>query len=199
MDFVWWEKTVEYLFVQKYVDIKMIIAPLGGLQEKGGDAIFSGDEKWVLMEFKRAYDCIDSEKDKFDNYEDAKAAFINDDSHHFLIYGALNGKELELKCQTYFSESSIGIENVLISGIDEKPFRSYLDRFIKLKKSKKGDAGGGYSCVAGISSEGKITKVLRLSDFDHGLKLKLEYDLKQKIKKANNKSRSRGHGTNRPS
>jgi hypothetical protein len=198
MNFVWWEKTVEYLFVQKYVDIKMIIAPLGGLQEKGGDAIFSGDEKWVLIEFKRAYDCIESEKDKFDDYDDAKAVLIHDDSHHFLIYGELDSEELELKCQTYFSESPIGIEEVLVSGIDEKPFRVYLDQFISLKKSKKGSSGGGYSCVAGVSSDGKVTKVLRLSDFDHGLKLKLEYDIKQKIKKANERNRSSNHGMNGP-
>lgn len=37
MDFIWWEKTVEYLFVQKYIDIKTVIAPIGG-QAKGGGA-----------------------------------------------------------------------------------------------------------------------------------------------------------------
>lgn len=186
MDFIWWEKTVEYLFVQKYVDIKTVIAPLGGLQEKGGDAIFSGDEKFILIEFKRDAKSIESEAEKFDGettYKKAKDELCSEDSHHLLIYGEMEGEELKLKCRTYFSGIPTEADSALSNGKDEEPFLQYLYKFINYKASKKGSSGGGYSCVAGVNSAGKITKVLSSSEFERAIVLKLVLNANLKARK----------------
>jgi hypothetical protein len=171
MDFLWWEKTVEYYFVQKYVDINMIIAPLNGLQEKGGDAIFANVANWVLIEFKRDFESISSEIEKFNDYESAKSNFLEQDSHHFIIYGEMNGKEFRLNSQTYFSSKKEELEVVLNSGVNEKIFIPYLKKYIEFKKSKKGTSGGGYSFVAGISNDGKVTQCMSLSEYSRTRKL----------------------------
>jgi hypothetical protein len=186
VDFIWWEKTVEYLFVQKYVDVKTVIAPLGGLQEKGGDAIFSGDEKFILIEFKRDAKSIESEVEKFDGgatYKKAQAELCFEDSHHLLIYGKMEGNELQLKCRTYFSGIPTEANSALSNGKDEEPFMEYLYKFINFKVSKQGSSGGGYSCVAGVNSAGKITKVLNSSEFERALELKFALNTSLKVKK----------------
>ena len=171
MDFLWWEKTVEYYFVQKYVDINMIIAPLNGLQEKGGDAIFANVANWVLIEFKRDFESISSEIEKFNDYESAKSHFLEKDSHHFIIYGEMSGKEFRLNSQTYFSSKKEELEVVLNSGVNETIFIPYLKKYIEFKKSKKGTSGGGYSFVAGISNDGKVTQCMSLSEYIRARKL----------------------------
>ena len=61
----WWEKTVEYLFVVTHFDEDVMLAPLDGNEERLADTIFSKDNKWVVIEFKRNEKCINEEKDKF--------------------------------------------------------------------------------------------------------------------------------------
>lgn len=104
MSILWWEKTVEYYFVQKYVDIDMFIAPLDGEHEKAGDAIFSNESSWVLIEFKRDEKAINDEMGKFKNYFSAKSALEKIAGHHLIIYGNAENDIFHLKCRSYFSE-----------------------------------------------------------------------------------------------
>jgi hypothetical protein len=178
MSILWWEKTVEYLFVQKHVDLKMFVAPLDGDHERGGDAILANESKWVLIEFKRDKNSISDEREKFTNYPNAKEELEPHDVHHVIIYGESSSDNLLLKCQRYFSEKAVAIEIALQSGVDKDSFLNYLQKFVEFKKSSKGGFGG-YGFVAGISNDGTVTKCMKLSEFAEVLQL--EAALKQKL------------------
>ena len=187
MDILWWEKTVEYFFVQKYVDLNMFIAPLDGDHEKAGDAIFSNVNTWVLIEFKRDKRTISDEFEKFTNYDSAKNALEPIGSHHLIIYGeAVNGAFM-LKCKQYFSGIDIPIERALISGTNKDSFINYLRRFVEFKKSSK-SGSEGYSFVAGVSSDGAVTKCMKVSEFAEALQL--EKALQQKLQQKQEQSYS---------
>ena len=180
MSILWWEKTVEYFFVQKYVNLDMFITPLDGNQEKGDDAIFSNECKWVLIEFKRGQDSIDSEIKKFSDYHLAKKTLEAFGRHHLIIYGQSNDGEFSLSCQEYFSGLKVSLEEALLSGAQKGPFLAYLSKLVGLKKQSKSGTGG-YSFVVGVSSTGKVTKCMKLSEFANALIL--ERELKQKLQK----------------
>ena len=185
MSILWWEKTVEYFFVQKYVTLEMFIAPLDGKQEKAGDAIFANESSWVLIEFKRDKESIASEAEKFKNYPAAKKTLELIGTHHLIIFGESNGDQLSLKSQEYFSGKEVNIDQALWAGVEKKKFLEYLHKFIYLKKQAKSGTGG-YSFVAGVSSDGKVTKCMKLSEFSQALNL--EPELKQKLQKKPKKS-----------
>ena len=186
MEYFWWEKTVEYAFVQNHVEIEMAVAPLGGVQEKGGDAILKNNDRWVLIEFKKDHDCISSEMDKFASgkYNEAKVALEERSQHHFLVYGVLNEGKLDLTGQLYFGTSEINIEELLNKGTDEETFLSYYHDFIGYKKSKEGSSGGGLTCVVGINSTGKASKVMSAHEYEDTLilKNKLNKELADRIR-----------------
>lgn len=186
MEYFWWEKTVEYAFVQKYVKIEMAVAPLGGVQEKGGDAIINNNDSWVLIEFKKDHDCISSEMDKFapGKYNEAKVKLKERGQHHFLVYGVITEGELDLMGQLYFGTSEIKVEELLNQGTDEKTFLSYYHEFIGYKKSKEGSSGGGLTCVVGINSAGKASKVMSAHEYEDTLilKNKLNKELAERIR-----------------
>lgn len=188
MDILWWEKTVEYFFVKKYVDLNMFIAPLDGDHEKAGDAIFSNVNAWVLIEFKRDKSTINDEIGKFKNYELAKDALESIGSHHLIVYGVAEKNNFSLECRQYFSEKNLPIEQALISGAEKDRFISYLRKFLEFKKTSKGGVGV-YSIVAGVSSDGVVTKCMKLSEFAEALKL--EKALQQKLQQKQEKSYSR--------
>jgi hypothetical protein len=198
MEYFWWEKTVEYVFVQKHVEIEMAIAPLGGVQEKGGDAILQNNDRWVLIEFKKAHDCISSEVDKFapGKYDEAKVELQDRSQHHFLVYGVLNGEKLDLTGQLYFGTSEVKVEDLLNKGTDEETFLSYYHDFIGYKKSKEGSSGGGVTCVVGINSLGKASKVMSAHEYEDTLilKNKLNAELAARIRQRNTPTRSTGMG-----
>jgi len=187
MDFLWWEKTVEYFFVQKYVDLNMFIAPLDGDHEKAGDAIFSNVNTWVLIEFKRGKSTISDELEKFTNYELAKNSLEPIGSHHLIIYGDVENGNFKLKCKQYFSGKDVAIEHALVSGTKKDIFINYLKRFVEFKKTSKGGAGG-YSFVAGVSSDGAVTKCMKVSEFAEALQL--EQALQQRLQQKQEQSYS---------
>lgn len=171
MDILWWEKTVEYFFVHKYADLNKFIAPLDGGHEKAGDAIFSNVNKWVLIEFKRDKRAISDEIGKFTNYTVAKSVLEPIGSHHLIIYGDIENYNFMLKSKQYFSGKEVAIEKALISGAEKDCFISYLNKFVEFKKTSKGGAGG-YSFVAGVSSDGKVTTCVTVSEFEQVLQQK---------------------------
>jgi hypothetical protein len=173
----WWEKTVEYYFIRKFIPDEMILSPLDGKEEKAGDTLLSNNEKWVILEFKKDLGSLASEKKKYKNYDAAEAELSSNDEHHFLIYGQVVDSEFGLGGKTYFSRSPVtNINEIFESGKDKGEFVSYLERLIEHKSKAKESSGGSigsYSFVAGISKDKKITSCMNLYEFglDHGLKL----------------------------
>lgn len=173
----WWEKTVEYYFVRKYISDEMIVSPLDGKEEIVADAMLSHNEKWVIIEFKRDRGTLASEAKKYWDYGNARQDLSETDDHHFLVYGEEVAGEFSLAFRTYFSGKTIADGNKLFeAGKDEEVFIAYLKKLISHKKSasqSSGDTTGGYSFVAGIRGGKKITRCMSLYEFglDHGLDL----------------------------
>lgn len=184
---MWWEKTVEYTFVQRFMpnfadgraEEDRYLAPLDGDHEKAGDAIMAINAKLVLIEFKRSLGEVNSELRKFPNFESARRALEETDRHHLLVYGmASKGSQLELGARTYFSESEVEIKKITIEGKTYDDFLIYLNKFLKFKYPKGGgdsdkkspdsptdDIGGlEYTVVIGIVS-GEPRFAMSLRDF----------------------------------
>lgn len=62
---VYFEKTVEWAFVKRYLPKGSFAAPLDGAHEAAGDALFSDGLNWLLIEFKINDIAIRKERDKF--------------------------------------------------------------------------------------------------------------------------------------
>jgi hypothetical protein len=164
----WWEKTVEYLFVLKYFNYDAIIAPMDGNHERIGDAIYSKDSRFVLIEFKRTEAEIENEVDKFIDYETARNALHDRDAHHYFVYGRLEN-DLKLECKTYFSHNKPpDVSDALLSGVDMDTFKNYAKALLGYKIPPKG--GGGlsfddYMQVACIRNDGLLICCMSFSDF----------------------------------
>ncbi|RZF83684.1 hypothetical protein EXT46_05155 [Pseudoalteromonas sp. CO325X] len=183
----WWEKTVEYYFIRKFIPDEMILSPLDGEQEKAGDAFLSSSEKWVVLEFKKDLKSLATEKKKYKNYDLAAAELSSSDSHHFLIYGQIAKGKFGLGGKTYFSNSPVSkISEIFEAGKEKEEFISYLERLIE-HKSKVDESSGGsvgsYSFVAGINKDNKVTSCMNLYEFglDHGLKLEPKPEIKREV------------------
>ncbi|WP_053160412.1 hypothetical protein [Pseudomonas protegens] len=179
---MWWEKTVEYAFVQRFMPTssadESFLAPLDGNHEKAGDAILALQSTLVLIEFKRARKDLKSEASKFFNYDDAKRELRKKDNHHLLVYGAAQRKSsLGLVARTYFSAAEVELEKFAERGVELDAFKTYLKLFLY----HKGRNGGGgiavdledvppdldgldYLVVVGIVS-GRTRFVMSLKDF----------------------------------
>lgn len=70
----YWEKTVEWLFIQKYLPGKVFAAPLASTAELAGDAIlrFQNVDSWCLIEFKKDKKCFSDERTKYPAFRDEK-------------------------------------------------------------------------------------------------------------------------------
>lgn len=181
MSILWWEKTVEYYFIQRYVDLRTFVAPLDGNHEKAGDAIFANVSNWILIEFKRDAKSINDEIEKFTNYEDAKFELESIGKHHLIIYGEPNGEDINLLSQEYFSGIKVPVDKVLSSGIPKADFVVYLKKFVGHKKNSEGGAGS-FGLVAGVSNDGKVSKCMKLSEF--GEAINLEQKLQKKLEQS---------------
>lgn len=176
---IWWEKTVEYYFVVKYLSKTAAIAPLDGKYERAGDNIFTQDNKWILIEFKRSKDDLADEKVKFINYEQAKEALSPFDGHHVLIYGGLLGPgKFDLWAQTYFSEKKgILLDEVIQNGKKLRAFRLYVESYITFKKGGNPGGSGGlgvmdYAQVACVNKDGEICACMSLAEFRRSMGVK---------------------------
>lgn len=178
---IWWEKTVEYLFVLTYMTREALMAPLDGNYEAGGDLVASHNDKWVLIEFKRNASAIEDEVNKFaepsiDSFNGAKAKLGDSDGHHFLIFGQEGDYEpLELRGITYFRHQGVGLEDVLCSGVAQDDFNSYISEFLSFKFGEaKGGAGGrslNYSTVIAVNSDGLVTHCEGLTSYCNRMNL----------------------------
>lgn len=176
---VWWEKTVEYYFVKKCLDNDELIAPLDGKHEQAGDAILAAKLKWVLIEFKKDVDCLESEEKKFRDYQLAFKELSSHDKHHCLIYGVFgttkespNTEVFDIKFCTYFSRSGLtDYQDLLGNGTDIDTFACYLEALTKHKKQPSGDGSSGgmnmadYAQVLGINARKKVVTCLSQAEF----------------------------------
>ena len=174
MTIKWWEKTVEYLFVKKYVEEGQLVMPLDGDEEAQGDTVIAGCDRWILIEFKKEKSSIPSEKKKFIDFKSAKDLLKGSDKHHHIVYGSpikVGEKvELHLKAQTYFSmNESPDIETMLTTGIGFDEFHDYVKEFVSFKKRKEESSGevvlDTNSNVIGVSAGGVITKCMTMKEY----------------------------------
>ncbi|MGR6840072.1 hypothetical protein ACU5DF_13525 [Aliivibrio wodanis] len=183
----WWEKTVEYLFVKKYLPMETMISAFDGKHEQIGDVVLQHARSWIMIEFKVDSEAIKSEKRKFFDYYAACKELSNLDNHHFIIFGAINfeNDKFTLCGETYFLRKPSGnIEKLLHSGLDKDNFIGYLERFLYHKNGGSNGGGGGggltandYALVAGISSDGQIVQCKTLHEFglENGMKIEQQH------------------------
>jgi len=164
------------------MDIDSFVAPLDGVKERVGDTILGSEVGWILIEFKRNLSSVKDECRKFSDYEKAKNYFLHEYGHHLIIYGEQSNSRVELVCKEYFSGKKLRVEDALEQGIDGDSFYEYIKKFASFKKKSR-KSTGGFSFVAGISGDGKVTKCMRLSEFgqakqlDKSLLAKLDHSL----------------------
>ena len=181
MGLKWWEKTVEYKFVMLIAkEEKLFLAPLDDKQERAGDAIFSSDNKWLLIEFKKNSESIKTEKDKFNDYDAASTNLSSQDQHHHIVYGSEIEKHLKLNYQTYFSDiHKENLSAMLASGIEFSTFKTYIKNFTAFKKLPAGASGSGglntddFAMVAGVNNENNIVECMSLTEFKQEYNLEL--------------------------
>ena len=181
----WWEKTVEYKFLMSVASHKkLFLAPLDGEHEQAGDAIFSANNRWLLIEFKKDSTAIRSEMEKFTQYDKARKILSPYDAHHYIVYGKASSSvpaKLELYAHTYFSRVARNLNDLLSSGKQFPDFRRYIEQYIKLKKSQAGGSGSrmtieDYSLVAGVNADNHVVECLSLSEFQRQLGLELQQE-----------------------
>lgn len=169
---MYWEKTVEYLFLWSCAASNLLdfASPLSGTHERGaGDAIFGNCARLLLIEFKLDAECLDSEIDKFDDFDAAKRLLSDSDSHHLLVYGEVNRQHLCLKANTYFSRNITVVTGNLPKGLLKKEFDKYLAQFLAFRK-RDGRSGAkstvtDFANVLGLNDQGQIVQACTLFEY----------------------------------
>lgn len=164
---IWWEKTVEYRFVIDYMSAESFALPFDGNHERLGDAIFSSDDKWILVEFKRSEKEIDSERKKFNDYNLAEEKLSGRDWFHFLVYGERHDSELLLDACNYFSKQRIEVSEIMNSGTDDPgEFYKYLVALYEEKADNVASSGEvEYGFVLGVQRDGSISHSISVVDY----------------------------------
>ncbi len=154
-----WEKTVEYAFLlsKKFT----FAAPLDWDFEKIGDTVFSEDNKYFIIEFKKdiSYHCIYNEENKFsgNNYDLAKSKLgvkVKEHRHHIIVYFKNNNNILSPKelsgCLYFFYKENVDIDSIFKNqhGLDIQNFNDYCDSFVRFKSDGSGASGDGASSDA---------------------------------------------------
>lgn len=190
----WWEKTVEYYFIRKYVPEEVILSPLAGKHEAGGDLVTGDQDKWLLIEFKVNKSALKTEESKYKTYELTKVHLMGSDSHHFLVFGSMDTGYFDVRASTYFSKKELpDVEDIFNFGKPQSEFIDYLKEVIKAKKVTEtgdGSSSGGFSLVAAVNGKNKVTKCMTLKEFglEYSLNLKPELSHSEKLKQSRSKS-----------
>jgi hypothetical protein len=166
----WWEKTVEYYFIRNIIKDDTLAMPLDGkLESKAGDTIFSEEDTFFLVEFKKDKTSLASEKNKFkdNNMDNAKNALYLKDTHHFLVYGTDEQKAFDLKAKTYFSDQFFPPESLLEKGISENEFKSYIDElssYKKIENDSEDASSGSFGLVACVGKNKKVFACMNIEE-----------------------------------
>ncbi|MGH1601247.1 hypothetical protein [Campylobacter majalis] len=198
MKMIWWEKTVEYYFVRNYLS-DADIAPFDGDVEKLGDALVNNNAKSVLIEFKRNYSDLKTDRQKYKSYENALENMENegfvDNNFHIFIFGKLdeNGK-FALSGRKYWLESTDSFDlpcdfNDYVSknGADIDQFNKYIKILFRLKGGENGSLGG-YAIMA------KTNKGLTAVSLSEYLTQVLKLEIKKELKFEQKPEQSRNFG-----
>lgn len=181
----WWEKTVEYDFVIRLANYGLLdfAAPIAGRHERSsGDGVFGKDNKLVLVEFKKDYSEIESEKAIFTDYNAATVA-LNSYGHHWIVYGVLTENcELALSNQKYFDPDDYYLDttDILNTGVRHTTFMDYLEKLQRFRMADaRGSGGRGQAkhvsadsmlTVLGVSNTGKLIGSMSLEQYRQELK-----------------------------
>ncbi|HEM7185929.1 TPA: hypothetical protein U2I61_000359 [Providencia rettgeri] len=168
---LWWEKTVEYKFIIDGLNEKIFtsIAPLDGNEESVGDTLIgsknnAAELNYYIIEFKKEID-NKSRTQEYKKYNSRKSGFemtkkcleqhkLNSHSKfHFLIYGTIIDKKLELKIINYFdlttkNAANLNLRDAFSNGMTLSQFNEYT-RYLTQHKSIgcnstcSGGSGGG--------------------------------------------------------
>lgn len=170
--FIWWEKTVESLFLQRQLARGMKVAPLAGAIERlVGDAILENQNSYIIFEFKASKRTIPSERKKF--RQSALTAYTE-----YLPYiqnflatkvdnSALIGREPHMICYGFENKRSLEISSCDYWGRAAKPnpvkeadFIDYVFALSQVRRPpERGALAGG---VLALTSAG--TSFLDLND-----------------------------------
>ena len=171
---IWWEKTVEYRFLAEAVVAGLcdFAAPLAGRYERtAGDAVFGVNARFILVEFKRAWDDLPSEKTLFHNYGHAVEQ-LKGFLHHFIVFGepTADQRSFFLVARRYFEpEHGCAPLDVFQAGTSREDFDAYLEVLASHKKADGRGAGHvsaqAMSAVIGVSGDGKMVGALALHDY----------------------------------
>lgn len=199
----WWEKSVEYKFIADAVSKSALdlMWPLDGREERVGDAVFSNDAKYLIVEFKDEFSSFASEYRKYrtkndsvdgeQKFQEAKV-WLGAQNHHLLVCGVAVSDKLELKVYKYFDcdasppPAALDLSKALRDGIDIKSFIKYAENISLVKYGtpegsgdvNEGDSGGGKSSKGPTSSRSKIIGIkgnsLAIYDYSDELILQLK-------------------------
>ncbi len=175
MKATWWEKTVEYDFVIRLSNTGQLdlAAPIAGRHERSsGDGVFGKDYKLVLVEFKKDFSEIESEKSIFTDYYSA-ASTLNKFNHHWIVYGGLTTDgELGLGNCKYFDQEEYleDVTTILTTGVTHQTFMDYLTKLQEYRTADGRGSGGHVSAesmmtVMGVSKNGKLIGSLSLDQY----------------------------------
>ncbi|EGQ7983967.1 hypothetical protein HJA60_004028 [Vibrio vulnificus] len=168
MDYVWWEKTVEYLFVKEYLPSSSLFTPLDGRHELASDGILFSRNCWILIEFKAERKDIRSERLKYRDYDSCMKRVIDRARHHYFIFGEIEDRDsFKLVGCNYFDDNqTFSIDEILDRGAFPDSFTGYLIDLIECKrKASSSEIILDYSLVLGISEEEGIVQSLSVNAF----------------------------------
>ncbi|MFL9954403.1 hypothetical protein PQR21_23770 [Paraburkholderia nemoris] len=165
MPFIWWEKTVEYAFILEQGEPLDFAAPLAGAHETAADAIFGNGAKLLLVEFKRDEAALASEKDKYENYDGAKALMSGRDGHHLIVFGerVVTSEEktrLSLAFKTYFARDDVEGPLFETQAVEKAEFDKYLADLLLFKKRDGRSSGRlgaeAFASVIGLTANNEL-------------------------------------------
>lgn len=181
---IWWEKTVEYEYIIKYLKPEQFAIPFDGEPEKLGDTLFMNGDTFFLIEFKKLRDssCISAEKSKFgskkepreENLKNLHSALKLKSNHHFIVYGEDTKikDEMAIKAANYFqylateSDYTVNVKTLEKYATNRAAFEFYTIIFYWYKKCWKlvdgdsGDQGAGTDKLATKNDEGIFSSFL---------------------------------------
>lgn len=186
----WWEKTVEYVFLQQACrkwDVNFL-APLGVITLQAGDepprqtspALHSGAYKWLLIEFRKDKAALEAEKERFYDYgvslnviEDMERAGELQSHFHRVVYGKQNAQgRLCLGSAPYWptplaqrGSKAAFLEN----GVGLHAFINYVEILMPMKKP--GECGAASAIVFGIHRHDRTCFCMTLDEFFRQVRL----------------------------
>lgn len=194
----WWEKTVEYAFVQKHMGELAKAIPLDGNQEQWwGDLITEEGCEFTLIEFKRDLDAVDDEFDKYSSLlpcpdvgrnhahlvrkKKGSLILMAGAMGHILILGVEDEhtETMKLKLGWYWDPGRNLVDiptQEKMPKVEAKYFAEYVKELRKVRQSPhQSSSSGGLVCA---TRKGKLTAAIDLETF-HEIVLQREKALVQ--------------------